>query len=172
VPTLHIKICRAVLCTLLPSGVFAQSKSPVRPSTSDAAGCSGGRERGAVPEPQNLRSEQGVLKAELSFRSRVDAQGFVQYCYVSPDGRESPNLRAHSDDTLILNLKNEFNSSSGTGASATLPLNSSHHPAAGGCSAGGPMITGSTNLHFHGLALPQGLPSGRDDSDTDSFRCA
>ena len=55
-----------------------------------------------IPEPEDLRSENGVLRLELSFRSEVDAHGRKRYCYIYRDGIESPNLRLHPGDLLIL----------------------------------------------------------------------
>src|SRR5271156_3910234 len=61
----------------------------------------------AVEEPADLRSENGVLRVELAFRSSVDAAGRTNFCYVDKDGRQAPNLRLHPGDTLVLKLKNE-----------------------------------------------------------------
>ena len=61
----------------------------------------------AVPEPEDLRSENGVLKVELTYRNFVDADGHMRYCYVSKDGSQAPTLRLKPGDELILSLKNE-----------------------------------------------------------------
>jgi FtsP/CotA-like multicopper oxidase with cupredoxin domain len=96
-----------------------------------------------VAEPVDLRSRHGVLKVDLSVRSQIEQDGSKRYCYVMPDGTQSPTLRLHPGDELILRLKNEL-----TGAAAT-PVESSSDP----CTSGA-MTQTSTNLHFHGLTIP------------------
>jgi len=60
-----------------------------------------------VPEPRDLRSVNGLLKVDLSFRSFVDSKGEVRYCYVTLNGEQAPTLRVEPGDTVILNFKNE-----------------------------------------------------------------
>jgi hypothetical protein len=61
-----------------------------------------------IQEPEDLRSQNGVLKVEFSFRSETDAHGRIRYCYIYGNGIESPNLRLHPGDLLILTLKNQL----------------------------------------------------------------
>jgi FtsP/CotA-like multicopper oxidase with cupredoxin domain len=103
-----------------------------------------------LSSPSDLRSENGVLDVSLSFRNFLDASGQMRYCYVSEDGSQSPTLRVHPGDWLILHLKNEvslpveLDSQPGSARAHSMP---------GGC-AGGMMTVASTNLHFHGLLIP------------------
>jgi FtsP/CotA-like multicopper oxidase with cupredoxin domain len=60
-----------------------------------------------VPEPVDLRSQNGVLKVELTYRSYRDDHNLIRYCYLDPDGNEAPTLRVDPGDWLILSLKNE-----------------------------------------------------------------
>src|SRR5580658_5132798 len=62
----------------------------------------------AVPEPEDLRSQNGELTADLRIRNEIEADGSLRYCYTTADGRESPNLRVNPGDLLILNLENEL----------------------------------------------------------------
>jgi len=116
----------------------------------------------AVPEPRDLRSQNGLLNLDLSLRSRQQADGTTRYCYVLPDGTQSPNLRLHPGDVLTLHLKNELTEPTAaalglrTGAKASKSAavcrpkpNSEADP----CSSGA-MTATSTNLHFHGLTVP------------------
>ncbi|MGB6821565.1 MAG: hypothetical protein WBE21_05770, partial [Candidatus Acidiferrales bacterium] len=107
----------------------------------------------AVFEPTDLRSQDGVLKVNFTFRSFTDANGpmgnSTRYCYVSEDGSQSPNLRVHPGDLLILTLKNEL---SAAAQPVSSPLHS--HPDANACAGHGVMSASATNLHFHGLAIP------------------
>jgi FtsP/CotA-like multicopper oxidase with cupredoxin domain len=140
----------------------------------NAAGSDGGCFRAAVgsevPEPEDLRSVDGVLKVDLAFRSFVDSKGEVRFCYVTPNGKQSPTLRVKPGDTVILNFKNEATATlpqtktvkaaqqAGAGASAHsgMQMNSATAPAEScstGTMHGNPKAT-STNLHFHGLTVP------------------
>src|SRR4029077_10477977 len=61
---------------------------------------------GAVPEPADLRSRDGVLRGDLSIRNAAGPKGSKRYCYLLPDGTQSPTLRLQPGDLLILRLKN------------------------------------------------------------------
>jgi len=127
----------------------------------------------AVPEPEDLRSTNGVLKVDLTVRNYKEQDGSTRYCYLLADGNQSPTLRLHPGDLLILNLKNDLTAyegpaaaSSGTGAAslaitpATSAATAVHAHAHGNaasssdpCTSGMMSLT-STNLHFHGLTVP------------------
>src|SRR5580704_14272900 len=62
----------------------------------------------AIAEPESLRSHDGVLKVELSYRNYLAPDGHMRYCYVSKDGSEAPTLRLNPGDLLILSLKNDL----------------------------------------------------------------
>jgi FtsP/CotA-like multicopper oxidase with cupredoxin domain len=113
----------------------------------------------AVPEPAERRSEDGVLELALTMRDHREADGSIRFCYLTADGAESPTLRLHPGDELILHLVNALTDpAAGTASGAG---SSPHHrhaatdaaPAADPCS-GGAMSLVSTNLHFHGLTVP------------------
>jgi FtsP/CotA-like multicopper oxidase with cupredoxin domain len=125
---------------------------------------------GSIPEPTDLRSENGVLIVDLAFRRDIDAHGRTRYCYVYKDRVESPTLRLNSGDLLILRLKNELmptGSQSSPSHSDTAPTsrsnsNSPPTPATRHTDAvstahdpcvDGDMLATSTNLHFHGLTI-------------------
>src|SRR5271170_1014065 len=59
---------------------------------------------GMAQEPEDLRSKDGVLRVDLAFRSESTASSSVRYCYMSAGGAQSPNLRVHRGDLLILRL--------------------------------------------------------------------
>jgi FtsP/CotA-like multicopper oxidase with cupredoxin domain len=115
-----------------------------------------------VPEPKDLRSQDGILQAELHFRSSPDANSQMRYCYFDTNGNQAPNLRVHPGDTLVLLLSNEAGSASQpvpstghhtmpgmAGTRSAKEKTSPHDPC-----VGGPMTATSTNLHFHGLVIP------------------
>ncbi len=102
-----------------------------------------------VSEPEDLRSENGVLRADFTYRNFLDDHGQMRYCYLYKDGAQAPNLRLHPGDWLILTLKNELK------APSRGPRHD-HHAAMAMLEpcGGGMMGAWSTNLHFHGLTVP------------------
>ncbi len=130
---------------LAPRALYAQSPPEVCPRPPHNA---------EVPEPEDLRSRDGVLSVDLTFRNFRDAFGRMRYCYISSSGAISPNLRVYPGDLLVLRLKNDLNLADATPKSDAPPhahglSSSSEDP----CD-GGEMTASATNLHFHGLAIP------------------
>ena len=113
-----------------------------------------------VTEPEELRSQNGVLNVELAYRKSTDGSGGARYCYIAPDGSEAPTLRVKPGDLLILRLKNEIpaeHADAGRSGPAGTPrtAKASTHPMqmARPC-AGVEMTPAATNIHFHGLDVP------------------
>jgi FtsP/CotA-like multicopper oxidase with cupredoxin domain len=112
----------------------------------------------ALPEPQDLRSHDGVLALDLTIRNVRAANGAIHYCYTLPDGAQAPTLRVYPGDLLVLHLKNALTSLP-TSADANAPLDAGpmcstkNKPSADPC-LGGAMTPLATNLHFHGLTVP------------------
>src|SRR5450432_526805 len=107
----------------------------------------------AVTQPAEIESAGGVLRVELRMRSEVDAQGRVRYCYVSSDGKIAPTLRLNPGDWLVVELKNEITPAAARN-DQRMPMAIGTVGAKTDPCAGGIMIDGGTNLHFHGLAVP------------------
>ena len=105
-----------------------------------------------VPEPENLTSDQGILKVSLRFVSDSDAQGHTRYCYLYADGAQAPTLRLKPGDQLILTLKNGITPGPRS-KSSTRSMDMDMDMSEGSC-APGKMSATSTNLHFHGLIIP------------------
>ena len=113
-----------------------------------------------VGEPQDLRSVDGVLRVELRLRNAHPADGVARFCYVTPDGAQSPTLRVHPGDLVVLGLKNELKPDAGTAAAAPrmampgmAPTRVRRAGRADPCD-GAQMSELSTNLHFHGMTMP------------------
>lgn len=107
-----------------------------------------------VPEPQDLRSQNGVLQAELTVSNAVAENGSTLYCYTDAVGRQSPNLRVHPGDLVILHLKNAL---ADPHPAKPMPAHShgmSPAPSSADPCSSGRMSPTSTNLHFHGLTIP------------------
>ena len=106
----------------------------------------------AVPEPEDLRSQNGVLSVQLTVRNQREKDGSTRYCYIYGDGVQSPNLRLKPGDLLILKLKNDLSD-----PNQSAPVRQQLKPGAVSsvdpCKSGA-MASTSTNLHFHGLAVP------------------
>ncbi len=113
--------------------------------------CPRGQVGSLVSSPKDLRSENGVLRVNLSFRSFIDSNGITRYCYISDDGAQAPTLRVNRGDLLILNLSNELAPASSPQALSAKREHQGHKK--DDC-AGGSMTAFSTNLHFHGLIIP------------------
>jgi FtsP/CotA-like multicopper oxidase with cupredoxin domain len=104
-----------------------------------------------VVDPRELRSRAGVLRLDLTLHDLRRPDGSARYCYLLPDGTQSPTLRLHPGDLLVLNLHNAL-----TGASTDAAAHVSHRhaaPARDPCYSGA-MTGTSTNMHFHGLTVP------------------
>jgi FtsP/CotA-like multicopper oxidase with cupredoxin domain len=105
-----------------------------------------------VQEPEDLRSQNGVLEAQLTASNAAQANGAIRYCYTDAAGHESPTLRVHPGDLVILHLTNALTEVS-HGNIATMPAHAHAHSSANPCTSG-IMSPVSTNLHFHGLTIP------------------
>jgi FtsP/CotA-like multicopper oxidase with cupredoxin domain len=115
-----------------------------------------------VEEPEDLRSRNGVLEAELTIVNEANSDGSIRYCYINAAGRESPNLRVAPGDLVILHLKNALMNLS-PGSTPAAPVHSAMHAHKSSNQAydqthdpcvSGMMSAVSTNLHFHGLTIP------------------
>lgn len=107
-----------------------------------------------VPEPEDLRSQNGVLQVELSVHNYKESDGTTRYCYLLPDGSHSPTLRMKPGDLLVLKLKNDLNSFDAPSANATHSHEHMQSAKNGDPCQSGVMSSTSTNLHFHGLTVP------------------
>lgn len=105
-----------------------------------------------VPEPEDLRSRDGVLKVDLTIYNVAQPDGSIRYCYEDSNSNESPNLRVKPGDLLILNLKN--NMTDAVHPAATAGHTHTHSMQGRDPCAGGAMTSVTTNLHFHGLTIP------------------
>jgi FtsP/CotA-like multicopper oxidase with cupredoxin domain len=115
----------------------------------------------ALPEPQDLRSHDGVLQVELTIYDSKQPDGTTRYCYVTTDGSALPTLRLKPGDLLIVRFKNDLIDLGvklrGTGQTQAqappfpVPLCVSKKKL-DPCSSGA-MTPTSANLHFHGLTV-------------------
>jgi FtsP/CotA-like multicopper oxidase with cupredoxin domain len=110
-----------------------------------------------VPEPEDLRSQNGVLQVDLTVHNYVTSSGTTLYCYSYGNGVQSPNLRLKPGDLLILNLKNALSdpapSVAQSGSAHLAHSKNTSNPRPDPCLSGA-MTSTATNLHFHGLTVP------------------
>ena len=107
-----------------------------------------------VAEPEDLRSQNGVLKADLTIHNSTEPDGSTRYCYIDGNGNQSPNLRVRPGDLLILRLKNDLTAPEGTAGAASHVHEHMRAGKTGDPCVSGAMTATSTNLHFHGLTIP------------------
>ena len=113
-----------------------------------AEACPRGVAGDAVPEPEDLRGRDGILRVDFSYRTMVDGRGLTRYCYLYNHTIQSPTLRVKPGDRLTITLHNELP------AASTTAIHTPAMAASGQGCGHGPMTASSTNLHFHGLVIP------------------
>jgi FtsP/CotA-like multicopper oxidase with cupredoxin domain len=106
-----------------------------------------------VQDAHERVSSNGVLELTLTERSAVDEKGNTRYCYVDEDGFQAPTLRVRPGDSLVVHLRNEITAPAAAGAHSHHATERAVESNSDPC-AGGTMNASSTNLHFHGLAVP------------------
>jgi FtsP/CotA-like multicopper oxidase with cupredoxin domain len=119
-------------CAFLPIASAQVNSSCPRP----AAGS-------VVTPPADLYSAYGALKVSFNYYTTVDAAGRTLFCFVTPEGLQSPTLHLHPGDTLKLTVTN-LNPPPPPGSPGEIVSNASDV-----CGDALMTIT-SLNLHFHG----------------------
>jgi FtsP/CotA-like multicopper oxidase with cupredoxin domain len=144
----------AALC--LTTGLAVTGRAPAQ---EPAGACPRPAAGEVVPEPADLRSRDGVLKLDLTIRNVPGPNGSKRYCYLLPDGTQSPTLRLHPGDLLVLRLKNALSDLPSAAPTPATPSAHAPHQHASATEPGDPCASGAmtstaTNLHFHGLTVP------------------
>ena len=96
-----------------------------------------------VTSPPDLFSSNGTLKVSFDYYTTVDGAGRTLFCFVTPDGLQSPTLHVRPGDTLDLSVTNR-NPAPPAGSPTEVVAN-----AADRCGDVTMTIT-SLNVHFHG----------------------
>ena len=95
-----------------------------------------------VTRPPDLYSAGGVLDVAFNYYTAVDKIGRTLFCFVTPDGVESPTLHLNPGDTLNISLTNMI---------PAVPGAPSEVMSNDGNVCGSPVMTvTSVNMHFHG----------------------
>jgi FtsP/CotA-like multicopper oxidase with cupredoxin domain len=139
-------------------GLFLNQSYSALYAQSTTERCPRPAEGSVITEPEDLRSQNGVLKVELTIENSKQSDGSTRYCYIDQNGRESPNLRVNRGDLVILRLKNELTDivpdSATTGPNHMHEAPNNKEDKKEDPCASGLMTKTSTNLHFHGLTIP------------------
>ncbi len=107
----------------------------------------------SIPEPEDLKSVNGVLSVDLTMRDSLLPDGAARYCYRTADGHEAPTLRVHPGDWVVLRLSNRLTLPDAGAGGGTAHRHAGAAAGSDPCDRGA-MTPTSTNLHFHGLTLP------------------
>jgi FtsP/CotA-like multicopper oxidase with cupredoxin domain len=98
-----------------------------------------------VSPPPDLFSSGGVLNVSLNYYTSMDDVGRTLFCFVTPDGMESPTLHVNPGDTINIHLTNMVPSA---------PLGAAEFVSNATTVCGSPTMTAtSVNMHFHGLNI-------------------
>ena len=59
----------------------------------------------AVPEAEDLRSQDGVLNLAMTVRNFKEKDGSTRYCYLRADGTQSPTLRLKPGELQVARVR-------------------------------------------------------------------
>jgi FtsP/CotA-like multicopper oxidase with cupredoxin domain len=102
-----------------------------------------------ITPPEDLFSVGGVLKLNLSYQTALDPNGNTLFCYVLPDGQESPTLHVKPGDHLQITLTNDTPNPTSSSA-----MQMQMTSATGSTCGAATMTESSTNIHYHGTNTP------------------
>jgi FtsP/CotA-like multicopper oxidase with cupredoxin domain len=139
---------------LFAAALLAPFHGPCRAQETPPDTCSRPSAGGSVPEPEDLRSQNGVLRVELTERNAMGPNGSTLYCFLDSGGNQSPTLRLNPGDLLILNLRNDLSDPKNAALSTAHDHSHSKSDSSADPCQSGAMTSTSTNLHFHGLTVP------------------
>lgn len=133
----------APLLVSQPIGV-ARSADPVARVAASHPGCPRPTAGSTVAEPPSLYSRAGELNVSLNYLTSRDEAGRQLFCFMTPDGLESPTLHVRPGDRLNILLANRIPPAN-AGPTGRMTM------APGGVRCGAmSMDATSVNIHFHG----------------------
>ncbi|HWA92125.1 MAG TPA: multicopper oxidase domain-containing protein [Rhizomicrobium sp.] len=99
-------------------------------------------EAGSVVRPtDDMTSQDGVLNVKFDYFTQVDERGRTRFCFITPNGKQSPTLHVWPGDKIVMTVTNMVPEVPGAG----------ERIAGGGTVCGNPTMTpSSVNVHFHG----------------------
>src|ERR1700751_2082642 len=142
------------MCKLIGALAAALLACVVAPISASAANnpCPRPDAGAVVAPPPDLFSSNGVLSASFDYYTTVDRAGRTLFCFVTPDGLQSPTLHVRPGDTLNLSVTNR-NPKPPPGSPTEVVADASDR-----CGDVTMTIT-SLNVHFHGSNTKPGCHS-------------
>ena len=115
---------------------------PARALADDGGVCPRPSPGAEIQPPPDLLSKDGVLRVHLNYFTSVDDEGRTLFCFVTPDGLESPTLHVWPGDRIEMTVTNQVPAAPGAPAETI----SASNVACGNTT----MTLTSVNVHFHG----------------------
>lgn len=123
-------------------GLVLALLAPAQALAADGGLCPRPDPGSVIQPPPDLYSQDGVLNMHFDYYTTVDNEGRTLFCFVTPDGRESPNLHVHPGDKIVMTVTNMIPPVAG---GPTEKVANSQEV------CGSPIMTlASVNVHFHG----------------------
>ncbi len=141
------------LFLVLIATLFSQMHLDIWAQEAGSSACVRPQAGSSVPEPVDLRSQNGELRVDLSIHNYLGPNGSTVYCYVDRNGNQAPNLRLKPGDLLVMNLKNNLADIDRRPSVTKIHEHMTTGKQRAACGSGSMGAT-STNLHFHGLTVP------------------
>ncbi len=94
-----------------------------------------------VQPPPDMTSENGKLNVRFNYFTAVDLRGRTRFCFVTPNGRQSPTLRVKPGDKIVMTVTNLVPEVPGAGETIASRATACGNPT---------MTPTSVNVHFHG----------------------
>jgi FtsP/CotA-like multicopper oxidase with cupredoxin domain len=152
------------LCLATPFAAFGAASASNQNNANSAANapCPRYTAGSSVVEPKDLFSSHGLLRVNLTYKTRVDKDGNTLFCFMTDDGLQNPTLHVKPGDELMISLKNDLPSSMKPSfkKGAMKGMNMGGMPeltvsAQGLANCGGMVMTDSSvNIHYHGTNTP------------------
>src|SRR5215470_7149909 len=118
-----------ILATVIVATSFATSSAPVNvfarsavaPVAPVPGACSRPAAGSVIRDAPSLSSVNGVLRVNLSYQTRTDAQCRTLYCFITPAGLQNPTFHVHPGDHLVGTVTNNVPASPGMAMAMTDP---------------------------------------------------
>ena len=107
----------------------------------------------SITAPQDLFSQNGVLRVNFTYQTAADQDGNILFCFMTESGSESPTLHVHPGDRLLINLTNSVPAS--PTSTAMEPMHGMTVSGTTSKTCGAVTMTASSvNIHYHGTNTP------------------
>jgi len=133
------RVAVAAVCALLSTAAFAAGTATATNCPRPAAGS-------VVAQPVDLYSDAGVLNVRLDYVTSLDSDNRTLFCFITPEGIESPTLHVKPGDTLKITLTNKLPALPAGTPRETMSL-------ASNVCGSRTMDATSINMHFHGTNI-------------------